>query len=281
MPAFNAERFIAQAIKSVLNQTFSDFELIITDDGSTDRTVEIAQSFNDPRITVISDGENKGISYRLNQQIDLAKGKYFARMDADDIMFSDRIEFQVNFLRAHPDIDLIGGGAIIIDDNSKIIGKREINKKCIKLTPDEIRKGNSFIHPTVMGKVEFFKNFGYCDKYKGVEDVYLWHQSCNNCNLYILQKKVLFYRDPLKYKISTFLFRSKQSRKLLRDPDFLHIYERHSKFKRLFKNYIQTIIVPIISFLGLDAFLIKRRNQRCNDSKSYNTILETVLSDKE
>ena len=77
IPVYNSEKFLAQAISSVLRQSYSNFELIITDDGSTDASVSIAQSFKDDRIKVIVDGQNRGISYRLNQQIELANGFFF------------------------------------------------------------------------------------------------------------------------------------------------------------------------------------------------------------
>ena len=105
IPVYNAEKFLEKTIRSVLNQSYKNFELIITDDGSSDKSVDIVKSFNDSRITLIADGENRGISYRLNQQIRLAKGKYFFRMDADDLMFPERIFTQVNFLEQNPEID--------------------------------------------------------------------------------------------------------------------------------------------------------------------------------
>ena len=118
IPCYNVGRFIALSIKSVLAQTYTNFELIITDDGSTDNTVDEIRKFNDSRIIMIVDGENHGISYRLNQQIDMAKGYIFIRMDGDDIMFPNRVEKQVKYLQEHPNIDVVGTGAVIIDDEN-------------------------------------------------------------------------------------------------------------------------------------------------------------------
>ncbi len=123
IPVYNCESFIALAVRSVLDQTYKNFELIITDDGSKDKTVDILHHFDDPRIIIISDGENHGIVYRLNQQIKLAKGKYFVRMDGDDIMFPDRIERQVAFLETHKEVDVVGGSAVIIGDDNEILVK--------------------------------------------------------------------------------------------------------------------------------------------------------------
>ena len=116
IPCYNVGRFIALSIRSVLMQTYTNFELIITDDGSTDNTVDEIRKFNDSRIKLSVDGENCGISYRLNQQIDMAKGNIFIRMDGDDIMFPNRVEEQVKYLQEHPNVDVIGAGAVIIDE---------------------------------------------------------------------------------------------------------------------------------------------------------------------
>ena len=172
IPVYNVALFIEHTLKSVLNQSYTNFELIITDDGSADNTVEVIRSFNDPRITLIVDDENHGISYRLNQQIDLAKGKYFVRMDGDDLMFPDRVEKQVRYLEEHPDVDVVGAGAVIINNENQIIGMR-INKINCKKPTDAI-KTIPFIHPTVTGKIEFFRRHKYDEELSGVEDKDLW-----------------------------------------------------------------------------------------------------------
>ena len=120
MPVFNAEKHLKIAIDSVLNQDFKEFELIISDDGSTDNSLNIIQSYTDKRIKLLSDSSNKGIGYRLNEQIALSKGVYFARMDSDDIMFPDRILEQVKFLQEHPNVDVVGGSAVVINEYDQI-----------------------------------------------------------------------------------------------------------------------------------------------------------------
>ena len=99
MPAFNAEKHIAQAIESILQQTYSHFELLILDDGSTDRTKEIIDQFDDGRIVRIDLTENQGLVRARNQLVAAAKGKYIAFLDADDIALPNRLQLQVSFLR--------------------------------------------------------------------------------------------------------------------------------------------------------------------------------------
>src|ERR1039458_2052600 len=90
MPAFNCEKTLAVAIHSILNQTYSNWELLLMEDGSSDRTPEVAQSFSDPRISVFADQSHKGLVPRLNQAVAMSRGKYFARMDADDVAYPER-----------------------------------------------------------------------------------------------------------------------------------------------------------------------------------------------
>lgn len=278
IPAYNAERFIALAIKSVLAQTYSDFELIITDDGSTDRTVEIARSFDDPRISVLADGENHGISYRLNQQIGLAKGKYFARMDADDLMMPDRIEKQVKYLESRPDVSVISGQAVIIDDSNRIIGIRADSDKSHKFTIDDWINGKTLIHPTVAGRIDFFRRYRYRYEFKGVEDMDLWARTCRENNLVILPMPILFYRDPLRFKLSTYKFRRRQSEKLYKNLSDGSIITKSVCRKSILKSKLKSIIASALSIINLDAVMVSKRNKPLEIHRQYESILEKIVS---
>ena len=106
MPVLNGEKYLAEAIESILNQTFQDFEFIIVDDGSTDQTPEILRSYanKDSRIQIVTNPINRGIGYSRNRGIALSRGEYIANMDADDLCLPERFEKQVRFLDSHPDI---------------------------------------------------------------------------------------------------------------------------------------------------------------------------------
>ena len=107
MPVYNRREYISECIKSVLNQTFSNFEFIIVDDGSTDGTTDLIQEFKDERIRLIKSKHDYIAS--CNKMLDEARGKYVARMDSDDIMMPDRLEFQYNYMESHPEVDILGG----------------------------------------------------------------------------------------------------------------------------------------------------------------------------
>jgi len=115
MPVFNAEKYIHEAIESILNQTFTDFEFIIINDGSSDETQNIILRFNDPRIKLYNNDFNMGLVYSLNKGIQYARGKYIARMDADDISLPHRLEIQVNYLNLNQSIGVVGSNCIYIN----------------------------------------------------------------------------------------------------------------------------------------------------------------------
>jgi glycosyltransferase involved in cell wall biosynthesis len=125
MPVYNSEKFLEAAIKSILNQTFTDFEFIIIDDGSKDRSSEIVKSFNDARIKLF-ERKKQGISEQLNFGIEKSSSELIARMDADDLCDSERFEAQYNYLLANKDISLVGSSFNMIDENGKVIMQKNL-----------------------------------------------------------------------------------------------------------------------------------------------------------
>ena len=168
IPFYNAQDFLEQAILSVLNQDYKSFELLLIDDGSTDKSLDIAYLFQDERIKVIHDGLNKGLSARLNELVALSKGEYFARMDADDIMFPQRISQQLAYLQQHNEIDVVGSSAVTIDIKNKITGII-----CYPEHPNNISnviKHQCFIHPSIMAKRSWFVQNPYDEGAIRMED---------------------------------------------------------------------------------------------------------------
>ena len=169
MPVFNCERTLKTAVHSILNQTYTNWELFLIDDGSKDKTLEIANNFKEPRIQVISDGLNQKLPSRLNQAIALSTGKYFARMDGDDVAYPERLQAQVEYLETHPDIDLLSTQVIAIDRDGNPRGSF-----CLKQSHAEIcsRPWSGFdsTHPTWMGKTEWFRRYQYRSKAIRMED---------------------------------------------------------------------------------------------------------------
>ncbi|OQY14044.1 MAG: hypothetical protein B6I30_01800 [Desulfobacteraceae bacterium 4572_187] len=174
MSVYNGKKHLKEAVESVLCQSCQDFEFIIVNDASTDKTNEILESFDDPRIKIIKNTENMGLTKSLNIGIKAAKGKYIARMDADDISLPHRFEIQVEYLERNPECAVAGSSYYQIDDKGTICSFIEV------LTNDpDIKEGlktqNWFGHGSVMMKKDaFLKAGGYNEKYKFAQDYDLW-----------------------------------------------------------------------------------------------------------
>lgn len=264
LSVFNAEKFVAYAIKSIINQSFTNFELIITDDGSIDRTSSIIESFADARIVYIKDKVNRGISYRLNQQIDLARGKYFVRMDADDVMFPDRLEMQVGFLERNLHVDVVGSPVVVIDDENGIIGVRGSGRTSFSFDRAILR--GVFIHPTATGRIEWFRKYKYIECLKGVEDLDLWIRSFSDSCFCVLENPTLFYRDPLTFKIQTYCFRMRQLR-LLYKMNKIFMSNKFYFLKLMPLSYLKQYLVIFLHFVKKDRWLIAKRNKAINNSE--------------
>lgn len=151
MPAYNAEKYIGQAIESILAQTFIDFELVIIDDASTDSTWELIRKYQklDKRIIALKNKENLKLSHTLNLGIEKSIGRYIARMDADDWSYPDRLEKQYKFLEKNKNVGILGGTMEIMKENGRYLGKRSYpkNDKSIR---NNIFWFSPFSHPLIM-----------------------------------------------------------------------------------------------------------------------------------
>lgn len=158
MPVYNGEKYLKEAIESILNQTFKDFEFLIINDGSTDSSIKIIKSFSDSRIILIENNQNMGQSKTLNKGLSLARGEYIARMDQDDISLPDRLLTQVDFLEKNINIDIVGGGYQLFgkEDNRKIF----LPSSSIKLAWKFLM--NTYLcHPSVMFRRSVLKTIQY------------------------------------------------------------------------------------------------------------------------
>ncbi len=162
MPIYNAGKYLRAAVMSIVGQTFTDWELLIIDDGSTDGAIDSIADIGDGRIRILSDGKNKGLAARLNEAIAMARGRYLARMDQDDISYPERLMRQVAALDAAPQIDLLGARAITIDENDDMVGIFPC-----RLTHEEICAhpwmGFYLPHPTWLGRIEWFRSHRYAE----------------------------------------------------------------------------------------------------------------------
>jgi glycosyltransferase involved in cell wall biosynthesis len=194
MPAYNAEKYIGEAIRSVLQQTYTDFELVIVNDGSTDNTLNIINSFNDARIIVINQ-PNMGVAAALNIGLIHARAPYIARFDADDVCYPYRLEKQIRFLQDNPEYILVGSEAKYILENGDFL----FDFHCIAYSHEQIMEKLyfycPFVHPTVMYKKENVCNAGgYPADAHNFEDYLLWTKIVHAGKFCNLTEPLIKYR---------------------------------------------------------------------------------------
>lgn len=194
MPAYNADKYIAEAIDSILCQTYTDFEFIIINDGSTDNTEDIILSYKDERIVYLKNEKNMGIVYTLNRGLDIAKGEYIARMDSDDISLPTRFKEQIKYLEKHKNIAVLGTAINIFGE--EIDRYTFIFSHNPKIAKAELFFNPSLAHPTVMIRKTILDSFNlrYEEDYKDMEDFRLWWRISQYGNIVSLKTPLLNYR---------------------------------------------------------------------------------------
>lgn len=192
MPAYNSEKYIGEAIESILNQTFTDFEFIIINDGSTDNTAKIIKQYaqQDARIKFVNHSKNKGLVGVLNEGLDIATGEYIARMDSDDISLPTRFEKQVKYMDAHPECGVLGTWFKTFGKRNTVVKHPTIIKLLNILSDEHVG------HPTVMLRKSIIDKyqFRYDTNYKHAEDFELWSRMVLLTEIHNLPEILLNYR---------------------------------------------------------------------------------------
>ncbi|MDR0798157.1 MAG: glycosyltransferase [Dysgonamonadaceae bacterium] len=195
MSVYNNDRYLKEAVDSILNQTFADFELLVADDASTDTSATILAQYDDPRIQVITNENNRGLTHNLNVLLSQSRGKYIARMDADDVALPQRFRRQYDYLEAHPETGICGGFVEAFFEGSD-------KKQLVRYAVDdaEIRAfaffQSPFCHPTVMIRKQVLTNHGllYPPEYRAGQDYALWIELLPFTKGYNLPEALLRFR---------------------------------------------------------------------------------------
>lgn len=231
MSVHNGARYLREAISSILNQTEKEFEFIIVDDASTDDSASIIHSFNDPRIVLIKNSQNLGLTKSLNVALRKSNGTYIARMDADDIALLERLTVQRNFLDSHPDIVCVGSALRIIDEHGV-----ERGTKSVFTDPDllafHMRLKNQIAHPTVMFRKDAVGE--YDETFRYVQDYDLWSRLMDKGYKFSnIETPLLLYRSHTesitqgKTKDDAYGYAVRVMKRYM-DETFIHAYHRHT-----------------------------------------------------
>lgn len=234
MTVFNGEKCVSNAIKSILNQTIRNFEFIIVDDGSKDKTLEIIKSYakKDKLIRIIKNDVNIGLTCSLNNAIRESNGEYIIRQDADDISLPNRIEIQLKFLEENPDYAFCGCNGIIKQNNQELL-------KCFEYEEiiDNLIKENCFAHPTIAIRKKILTQYGFYDKnFKYGQDYELW------CKLILY-----FHLKAKNLSEKLTIINMPQERLLMKDRKFLIQRKNAIKTKVKYLRYTNKKLRGIIS----------------------------------
>lgn len=193
MPAYNAENWLRRAIDSILRQTWRDFELLVVDDGSTDETARILRTYTDARLRVVTHATNQGLIASLNHGLDLARGEFLARMDADDISHPRRLELQRNFLLAHPEVGVCGTWFRACHGLRRVTVRTPCSHEAISA---RLFFRSPFGHPTVMLRKASLQESGlrYDPLAIHAEDFDLWIRARTRTRFANLPRVLLDYR---------------------------------------------------------------------------------------
>ncbi|WP_207536421.1 glycosyltransferase [Desertivirga arenae] len=273
---FNAEKYLDYAILSVINQSVDNWKLILMNDGSTDRSLEIAKQYTScSNVILIDDSKQKGLSIRLNQIADLADTPYLARMDADDIMHPKRLEKQLIFLHENPEIDLVGTKIISIDNQNipyGIRGSLEIPK-----SRKEALKRSVFNHPTVLGKTRWFLENRYRDDYWRLEDYDLWYRTVESSNFAVLDESLLYYREVNIPYLRKYLQSSRSMRRFFREKR--EAIGSKLMIRMIFVSLIKDTIYLLFNIFGREQYLVKRRSEclPASEIEEHLSIINSVV----
>jgi glycosyltransferase involved in cell wall biosynthesis len=207
IPSYNHEKYVGECIQSVLNQTFQDFEIVITDDGSSDRSIEVIEGFTDPRIKLFKHSVNKGACIAVNNCIQHARGKYIAMLSSDDAWYPEKLDVQVKYLDNHPNIAVVFGKVDWIDEHSNIINNPLFAYKSLFEVHNRTRSewlryffltGNCLCHPCSLVRAECYREVGMLNSaYGSLPDLDLWIRICLKHNIHILDKRLIRFRKIL------------------------------------------------------------------------------------
>lgn len=257
LPFHNEEGNLADAIRSLLVQTFEDFELLLVDDGSTDRSLEIASSFRDPRIRVISDGRRKRLPARLNEIVTSARASLVARMDADDLSHPERLARQIPLL-ADPSIDAVGSWAALLDDDEAIIGVTE--SATLPASRRVALERGILVHASMVARREWLARHPYDERVTRAEDRDLWCRTAATSRFAVVGEPLYVVRVASRSPdfLSKYLESQRQNRDLFRryGPE---VVGRARTIELLAASHAKALVFRAAVDAGLAGRLVRRR----------------------
>ena len=254
MSAYNSERFIGEAIQSILNQTWKDFELIILDDCSRDDTPKIISEYTkvDRRIKPFSNKVNLGGCLSLDRGMKAAKGKYIAVMDNDDWSYPDRLKKQVDFLEKHPGVGIVGGTMEIMDENGIISAKRQYHRNDTSIRKNIFRY-SPFSHPLIMVRRSVLETVGYSNCEFAPADDYEMYFRIGTVSKFANLKDTI-----LKYRVVSNSLTQRYPRKMiLTSIKARNTYRKVAGYHMRLSDYVFNLLLRICAFILPSKIILK------------------------
>ena len=276
---YNNDKTLGDSIRSVFAQTFQDWELILVDDHSLDQSLSIARSVSDRRVRVYKGDDGKGLSYQLNRITKLAKGRFYARMDADDMMHPERISKQVAFLDKNRDIDLVDTGMYSINQNSIIKGIRNLTP--IDYRPENLLGRGLLCHATVMSCIDWFRKNPYDTRYLRLQDRELWCRTYKFSKFARVKEPLYFCREG-QVNVNKYLIGGKTERLIIKNYG-PRLVGKGGTLRLLAISHIKCLAYLFLGLLGIHEILVNMRNKAPSDqvkmdaSKIITNILATSV----
>lgn len=279
---YNSASTLVDLARCVFAQTFTDWEWILIDDGSTDGGYEIVKHIKDPRVRVIRDEVNRGRPFRYNYITEIAQGEFIARFDADDLCHPMKFQKQVEFLRAHPHVDLVSTGMLCLGPGDVPLGRR-IAKA---ITHEEICRrplaGFKIFHGPIMGRTEWFRKHPYPEQYRIAVDYALYISSYYNSCFANIPELLYFYREYTTHSLRKYCRTNiavSQAIKEYAPP----VFGSAEKFKTCLARYVRIGVYLLATVTGLQRQLISRRS--CSlfseeDHLKYEQVMNIIKATK-
>ncbi|MFA6411528.1 MAG: glycosyltransferase family 2 protein [Syntrophales bacterium] len=253
----NNADMLGDAIRSVFAQTLQSWELILVDDHSSDCSLFIAQSVIDPRVRVYNGGAEKGFVFQLNRITQMIRGKYYARMDADDMMHPERISKQISYLEGNRNIDLVDTAIYSMDQQCNVKAIRNLNS--LNCRPAILLGRGLLCHATVTGYGEWFKKNPYDPKYMRAEDRELWCRTFKNSHFGRVKEPLYFVREGL-VNVNNYLVSGRTERVIMKTYGHLHM-GKYRVMQLIAKSYIKGYAYRLFSLVNSHDVLVNLRNQ--------------------
>ena len=269
---------LGDAVRSVFAQTFRDWELILLDDGSTDGSWSIACAIKDRRVSALRNGNNIGVSASWNRIAEIARGKYIAHMDADDMMHPLRIEKQVRWLDKRPDVDVLDTAMCTIDSQNRPFGIRGCDG--LAVTPQRCLANGLLNQPTILARTAWRRRYKYEALRRRAEDYELWCRAMINgdCRFARLPEPLLFYREEGSITLRKVLSTNASVRETMRryGP---HLVGVPQTWKYLVQSYLKSTAWVFASACGIPHVIYQRRNRALSEEnrRRANRVIQSIL----